>query len=104
MLKICPRCQTKHEKKGKFCSRSCANVREHSEEDKEIRRKKLLEYHETPEGAATREKASRFMTAQNRGEEFNEVPVEDFVVDIPTFRSLEDYEEFLSGYQKGENW
>jgi hypothetical protein len=104
LQKICPRCNSKHTKKGTFCSRSCANVREHTEQDKEVRRKKLIEYHETPEGKATREKASRFITAQNRGEEFNEVQVEEWAVDIPTFRSLDDYEEFLDGFQKGENW
>lgn len=36
-MKTCPKCEIQHEKSGKFCSRSCANSRSWSEED---RRKK----------------------------------------------------------------
>ena len=31
-MKICPKCNTSHEKKGEFCSRSCANSRTFSKE------------------------------------------------------------------------
>lgn len=31
-MKPCPKCGTPHEKPGKFCSRSCANARQHSPE------------------------------------------------------------------------
>jgi len=34
-VKICPRCNKEHTKKGIYCSRECANVREHSEETKQ---------------------------------------------------------------------
>lgn len=34
MLKICPKCNTTHDKKGVFCCRSCSNSRMWSEEDK----------------------------------------------------------------------
>lgn len=104
ITKKCPRCDRTHQKKGTFCSRTCANVRVHSEEDKEKRRKKLLEYHQTPEGAATREKASKFAMALNTGQEYDGVSVEEFDVNIPDIRTLDDYSEFLEGYQKGENW
>lgn len=33
-MKICPKCNTEHTKKGTFCSRQCANSRTWSEEDK----------------------------------------------------------------------
>ena len=33
-MKKCPKCQTVHEKKGKYCSRTCANSRVWSEDDK----------------------------------------------------------------------
>lgn len=33
-MKICPKCNEKHSKNGKFCSRSCANSRKWSERDK----------------------------------------------------------------------
>ena len=37
-MKICPKCNTEHYKQGKFCSRSCANSRTWSEEDKHKKR------------------------------------------------------------------
>lgn len=36
-MKICPKCGTEHDKSGTFCSRSCANAREWSEESKQKR-------------------------------------------------------------------
>ena len=33
-MKICPKCETNHNKFGIFCSRPCANSRHWSEEDK----------------------------------------------------------------------
>ncbi len=33
-MKICPRCQEHHSKSGVFCSRSCANSRDWSDDDK----------------------------------------------------------------------
>lgn len=32
--KTCPKCGTKHTKRGEFCSRSCGNTRNHREETK----------------------------------------------------------------------
>jgi hypothetical protein len=34
-MKACPRCNTAHNKTGIYCSRSCANVRRHSDETKQ---------------------------------------------------------------------
>jgi hypothetical protein len=34
-MKICPKCQVDHNKKGTFCSRKCANSRSWSEQDKQ---------------------------------------------------------------------
>jgi Zn finger protein HypA/HybF involved in hydrogenase expression len=44
-MKICPRCNIKHEKSGKFCSRSCANSRKFSEESKLKKRKSGLAFY-----------------------------------------------------------
>jgi endogenous inhibitor of DNA gyrase (YacG/DUF329 family) len=100
--KTCPRCNTVHNKRGPFCSRSCGNVREHTEEDKKIRRKKLLEYNQTPEGIATQEKSRRQMIAYNKGEEYNSVSADDFAVDIP---DVTDYNmEYDSTWQRAEKW
>jgi hypothetical protein len=100
--KTCPRCNTIHNKRGPYCSRSCGNVREHTEEDKSIRSQKLLEYHQTPEGVATREKSSRIMTAKRKGEDWEEVNVEDYAVNVPDVTDyVADYDDT---WQRAEKW
>jgi endogenous inhibitor of DNA gyrase (YacG/DUF329 family) len=100
--KICPTCKTTHIKRGPYCSRSCGNIRVHSEEDKAIRSQKLTEYHQTPEGAATREKSSRIMTAKRKGEEWEEIGSDEFAVGIP---DVTDYSaEYDSTWERAEKW
>ena len=100
--KTCPTCKTTHTKRGPYCSRSCGNIRVHTDEDKAIRSKKLTESHQTPEGAATREKASRITTAMNRGEQWDEVNVDDYAVGIP---DVTDYSaDFDYTWQRAEKW
>lgn len=100
--KECPACGTKHRKKGLFCSRSCGNVREHTEEDKKIRSIKAREYAQTPEGIASAQKARRVLIAVNKGQEFNEVTMDEFAVDIP---DVTDYNlEYDSTWQRAEKW
>jgi endogenous inhibitor of DNA gyrase (YacG/DUF329 family) len=100
--KTCPRCGVTHQKRGPFCSRSCGNVREHTEDDKAIRAQKLTEYHLTPEGAATREKSSRMMTAKQKGEKWEEINVDDYAVGIP---DVTDYSaDYDWTWQRAEKW
>jgi endogenous inhibitor of DNA gyrase (YacG/DUF329 family) len=100
--KTCPRCGTVHKKRGPYCSRSCGNVREHTEEDKAIRSQKLLEYHQTPEGAATRAKAAKHLAATNRGEEIEMSGVDDYAVNIP---DVTDYvAEYDITWERAEKW
>jgi len=102
ILKTCPRCGVSHQKRGEYCSRSCGNVRVHTEEDKAVRSAKLFEYHQTPEGAATREKSSRMMTAKRKGEDWEEIGVEDYAVNIP---DVTDYvAEYDATWSRAEKW
>jgi len=102
IVKTCSRCGVSHQKRGKYCSRSCGNVRVHTEEDKAIRSTKLFEYHQTPEGAATREKSSRMMTAKRKGEDWEEIGVEDYAVNIP---DVTDYvAEYDATWNRAEKW
>ena len=100
--KTCPRCGVTHNKRGPFCSRSCGNVREHTEEDKKIRQQKLIEYHQTPEGAATRAKSSKLITAYNKGQEMEAVNVDDYAINIP------DVTDYVADYDitwdRAEKW
>ena len=101
-LKYCPRCGIQHKKRGPYCSRSCGNVREHTEDDKAVRSQKLTEYHLTPEGAATREKSSRIMTAKRKGEDWEEVGVDDYAIGIP---DVTDYSaDYDDTWQRAEKW
>ena len=100
--KTCPRCGVTHKKRGPYCSRSCGNVREHTEEDKTIRSQKLIEYNQTPEAAATRAKASKFITALNKGEEIELVSMDDYAVNIP---DVTDYvAEYDMTWERAEKW
>jgi predicted amidophosphoribosyltransferase len=42
--KTCPKCQTKHTKRGEFCSRSCGNQKKHTAETKQLLSKKQTEW------------------------------------------------------------
>ena len=100
--KTCPTCSITHTKRGPYCSRSCGNIRVHSEEDKAIRSQKLTEYHQTPEGAATREKSSRISTAIRKGLDWEEVGVDDYAVGIP---DVTDYSaDYDDTWQRAEKW
>lgn len=102
--KKCPRCGVAHRKRGPYCSRSCGNVREHTEEDKEIRRKKLKDYQLTPEGVATRYKSAEIMAARNRGEEIIVTSMDDYAVNIPNIPDPSILDDMFEGFEKGENW
>ena len=100
--KTCPRCGVTHKKRGPYCSMSCANVRVHTEEDKKIRQKKLLEYHQTPEGAATRAKSSKISTAMRTGQEIETVDIDDYAINIP---DVTDYvAEYDWTWNRAEKW
>jgi len=88
--KECPRCGAEHRKRGPYCGYSCANVRQHSAEDKLIRSIKLHEYHATPEGAATRKKQSDLLkkiAVDNKARANGEyiLQPDDYAVQIPDF-------------------
>jgi hypothetical protein len=86
--KICPKCGITHKKRGIFCGYSCANVREQPPELRAQKSAKLLAYHASPEGAATRSIASDFASRLNKNralERSGEYVLEDpdWMLDIP---------------------
>jgi hypothetical protein len=101
--KVCPQCGTKHTKRGPYCSRSCGNVRVHTEEDKNARRIAAKKYYETPEGLATAQKSSRMATIKNQGLQWDEVGAEDFAVDIPDLPDMDVLDRY-NGWDKSDNW
>ena len=100
--KTCPRCSKSHTKRGDYCSRSCGNVRVHTDEDKKIRSQKLKEYHQTPEATVTRAKSAKFITAYNKGEEVEIIEADDYAVNIP---DVTDYvAEYDLTWERAEKW
>lgn len=89
-LKNCKRCGTPHKKQGPYCSRSCGNVRVHTEETKELRSIKQKQYFETPEGAATTRRIinsniKRMKNNQARANGEYILKPDDYAVQIPNF-------------------
>ena len=99
-LKNCPTCGTEHRKKGLYCSRSCGNSREYTEEQKKQRRIVTRDYYNTPEGIATTKKISAIRT----GEISKGLSEEEWTVSIPDINDLRDYDQFLVNYDRGEKW
>jgi len=42
--KTCPKCGSKHNKRGEFCGRSCGNTKSHTSETKQLLSKKQTEW------------------------------------------------------------
>ena len=53
------------------------------------------EYNLTPEAIANQKKFNTPLA---------DLKAEDFAVDIPDVADLRDYDEFIEGYDRGENW
>jgi len=86
--KNCPTCGITHKKRGPYCSRSCGNIREHTEETKEKLSDSRKEYYDTPEGIATKHKQSKITTARNTDTHYEILSPDDYAVDIPDVSQL----------------
>lgn len=93
-IKNCQYCKKEHRKKGKYCSQSCANRDrpQYSEKVRENMRKVAIEHNQTPEAIAQQK---LLHTGANP---------EDFAIEIPDIKTLEDYDQFTEGFQKAEKW
>lgn len=49
--KTCPKCSSKHNKRGEFCSRSCGNSRKPTEEHKQAVAEAKREWHKSSDTA-----------------------------------------------------
>ncbi len=95
-LKNCKFCDKEHRKRGRYCSQSCASTdREPTEAMREAMRKVAVDYNRTPEAIAKQKQINTSLASMT---------VEDFAVDIPDVADLRDYDQFIEGYDRGENW
>lgn len=103
-LKECPSCGVEHRKRGQYCSQSCANSeRVTTPETKKKLAEANREYNQSPEGIANARRAAERMALMNKGLESDQVTIEDFAVDIPDIRGLDDYDG-LDGYDRADSW
>ena len=93
-LKNCKYCNKEHQKRGPYCSQSCASTdRVPTDNMREAMRKVAVEYNKTPEAIAKQKQLNTPLASMT---------VEDFAVDIPDFTDLRDYD--LDGYDRADNW
>lgn len=103
--KNCPACGIEHRKKGIYCCQSCSNsARVITDESKKKTSNSMREYADTPEGIAAAKRAAIRLSAMQRGVDHDLVNIEDFAVDIPNIRSLDDYSDLIDGYDNAEKW
>ena len=103
--KECPRCSTKHTKRGIYCCYSCANVREHSELDKINKAVAVSRYYKTSDKAEMHiwQSTARINAAR--------ASITDSTIVIPTLEDIEPAlppieheEEYLSRRSSGDIW
>lgn len=100
--KECPRCGTKHIKRGIYCNYSCANVREHSEIDKLNKGLAVAAYHKTEAAEEHKWKLSHVARAARQYQTDSTVvmPTEEDM-GIPLSPSEDD--EYLRGRVSGRD-
>ncbi len=101
--KKCPRCGTKHTKPGTFCSRTCANVREHSEEDKQNKAESVARYYKTEAAEVHRWKLTHIgkaLQTSRRPDGTYEMPTED---DMESPLPPTEYEDELLNRKHGRD-
>jgi hypothetical protein len=103
--KTCPQCATVHHKRGPYCSRSCGNSRDHTEERKEHQRTVMTTVMNAPDKAEHRAHAGDILRHKqkqlvNKDDlDLQELSYEDLFVQ-PVVRTLPDG-QFVAG---GDLW
>lgn len=95
-MKKCPKCSKKHDNKGKFCSRSCANSRTWTKDDKEKKRESVNKYYATDKSIAQRE-AVTYQNTLRHADDIEDVEM------LPYLSSLEDNSDYFID-QDGDVW
>jgi hypothetical protein len=103
--KTCPTCATVHHKRGPYCSRSCGNSRDHTDERREHQRTVMTTVMNAPDKAEHRAYAGDILRHKQRqlvnkdDTDLQELSYEDLFVQ-PVVRQLPDG-QFVAG---GDLW
>ena len=92
--KNCKFCDKPFRKAGVYCCQSCANRDrpEYSANVASAMRKVAIEYNRTPEAIA---KQKLFNTG---------ITSEEFAVDIPDIKTIDDFADYTEGFDRAEKW
>ena len=94
--KECKFCSVKHRKKGPYCSQSCASYdREPTDAQRDNMRKVAEEYNKTPEAIAKQKQINTPLAS---------LTADDFAIDIPEIKTLDDYIDYTDGFDRAEKW
>ena len=85
-----------YRKRGLYCSQSCASFdREPTDAQRENMRKVAEEYNRTPEAIAKQKQINTPLAS---------LTADDFAIDIPEIKTLDDFTDYIEGYNKAEDW
>lgn len=92
--KECKFCSVKHRKRGPYCSQSCANRDrpEYSANVANAMRKVAVEYNRTPEAIAQQKLLHTGLDP------------DDFAINIPDIKTLDDFSDYTEGFDRAEKW
>ena len=95
--KNCKFCKTLHRKRGLYCSQSCANRDrpEYSANVASAMRKVATEYNRTPEAIAKQKQINTSLASMT---------AEEFAVDIPDIKTIDDFADYTEGFDRAEKW
>ena len=94
--KNCKFCNKLYRKRGLYCSQSCASFdREPTDNQRENMRKVAEEYNRTPEAIAKQKQINTPLAS---------LTADDFAIDIPEIKTLDDFTDYIEDYNKAEDW
>ena len=94
--KNCKFCNKLYRKRGLYCSQSCASFdREPTDAQRENMRKVAEEYNRTPEAIAKQKQINTPLAS---------LTADDFAIEIPEIKTLDDFTDYIEGYNKAEDW
>ena len=95
--KNCKFCNKLYRKRGLYCSQSCANRDrpEYSANVSIAMRKVAEEYNKTPEAIAKQKQINTPLAS---------LTADDFAIDIPEIKTLDDFTDYTDGFDRAEKW
>jgi len=94
--KNCKFCNKLYRKRGLYCSQSCASYdREPTDAQRKNMRKVAIEYNQTPEAIAKQKMINTGLAS---------LTADDFAIEIPDIKTLDDFTDYIDGYNKAEDW